>query len=253
MLEDILTAAIIQHPRNTQSPWNQVCYDAVLAYSGTFMISPSTCSVRGLRSVVDFMTIDWDHLRSYFYQSDVACWAMSSLLAARIPAAYDVFLNSRCLEFFGSHAFHTTSSFEVLAEYVCGISELHGVMDAATVRQHVNQLHEPHNLFTACSILATYGVQTHIQARTEIRNAITALALLRQEEHAGTWNECRRKLHDLIDDDDAEFFTRQRIAVSLSFSRELEAKEIQIEKDNIRYAIKELDALFDGAEHDSVS
>ncbi|KAK0229069.1 hypothetical protein EDD85DRAFT_134812 [Armillaria nabsnona] len=253
VLEDILTAAIIQHPRNIQSPWNQVCYDAVLAYSGTFTISPSTCSVRGLRSVVDFMTIDWDHPRSYFYQSDVACWAMSSLLAARIPAAYDVFLNSQCLEFLGSHAFHTTSSFEVLAEYVCGISELHGVMDAATVQQHVNQLHELHNLFTACSILATYGVQTHIQARTEIRNAITALALLRQEEHTRTWNECRRKLHDLTDDDDAEFFTRQRIAVSLSSSRELEAKEIQIEKDNIRYAIKELDALFDGAEHDSVS
>ncbi|SJL04929.1 uncharacterized protein ARMOST_08300 [Armillaria ostoyae] len=253
VLEDILAAAIIQHPRNIQSPWNQVCHDAVLAYSRTFMISPSTCSVRGLRSVVDFMTIDWDQPRSHIYQSDVACWAMSSLLAARIPAAYDVFLDSQCLEFFGSHAFHTISSFEVLAEYVCGISELHGVMDAATVQQHVNQLHEPHNLFTACSILATYGVQTHTQARTEIRNAITALALLRQEEHVGTWNECRRKLHDLTDNDDGEFFTRQRIAVSLSFSRELEAEEIQIEKDNIRYAIKELDALFDEAEHGAIS
>ncbi|KAK0474750.1 hypothetical protein IW261DRAFT_1422610 [Armillaria novae-zelandiae] len=95
--------------------------------------------------------------------------------------------------------------------------ELHRVMHAATAQQHVNRLYEPHNLFAICSILATHSVETHWQIRTEIRNDITALALLRQEGY------------------------------------ELEAKEIQTERDNIRYAIKELDALLDEAEHGSIS
>lgn len=192
------------------------------------------------------MTVNWEqHPQSNFYQSDLACWALADLLANRIPAAYAVFHESQCLDFFESHAFHE-ASVRVISEYVAGISVmLHGrggVMDATMLQQHVDRLHEPRHLFTVFLILAAHSAEDTDQ--TVIHGDITALMLLRP--HDAAWDECYKKLYDLIDNDDADFFTQQRVPVSPSVNRELEVREIQTERDNIRFAIKLCDGFFAG-------
>ncbi len=124
-----------------------------------------------------------------------------------------------------------------------------GTVDAKLLQQHIEYLHNPHNWFTACSVLATHGVR-HID-RTIIHSDIITLAQLRPRYAA--WDECRRKLDDLIQSDEGDFFSKQLIQPNSGVLRPPQADEIQAEKDNIRYAIHVLDDFFDGGGRDMVS
>ncbi|KAK0186004.1 hypothetical protein F5146DRAFT_1068881 [Armillaria mellea] len=239
----VLEGILVVCATHERDPRN-VCYNTIHAYWYSLAISPSACSLRGLQLMVDFMTVNWEqHPESNFYQSDIACWALADLLANRIPAVYVVFHETRCLDFFGSHAFHE-ASVRVISEYVAGISAMlrgrGGVMDATMLQQHVDRLHKPRHLFTVFLILATHSADAADQ--TVIRGDVTALMLLRP--HDAGWDECCKKLHDMVDHDDADFFTQQRVPVSPSVNRELEVREIQIERDNIKFAIKLYDDFF---------
>ncbi|SJL09571.1 uncharacterized protein ARMOST_12951 [Armillaria ostoyae] len=117
-------------------------------------------------------------------------------------------------------------------------------MDAAALRVHLDYLHNPHNLFTACSILATHGVEDKDQA--SIFRDITTLVQLRPRDAA--WDECCRKPRVLAQSDG--FFSEQLVWPKFYVEpRPLQADEIQVEKDNIRYAIHVLDDFFDGKAH----
>ncbi|KAK0441418.1 hypothetical protein EV421DRAFT_732295 [Armillaria borealis] len=151
---------------------------------------------------------------------------------------------NHCLEFFGSHTFHE-ASVPFVREYVAGILVMQhrsdGAVGDATLRLHIDYIHNPHNLFTACSILATQGVKNiH---RTAIHRDITTLVQLCPRDAA--WRECRTKLHDLVQGDGGDFFSKQRIWLVPHYLCPLRTEEIQIEKDNIRYAIQVLDDFFD--------
>ncbi|KAK0227846.1 hypothetical protein IW262DRAFT_1292777 [Armillaria fumosa] len=64
------------------------------------------------------------------------------------------------------------------------------------------------------------------------------------------WEECCRKLNDLVQNEDGDFFSKQLIwEEQFSEHRPLEVDEIQVKKDNIRYAIHVLDDFFNGGEH----
>ncbi|KAK0462456.1 uncharacterized protein EV420DRAFT_1745858 [Desarmillaria tabescens] len=137
--------------------------------------------------------------------------------------------------FLGNHVFHR-ASVSMVSEYVTGIFTMQhgsgGVMDAATLRLHIDYIHNPHNLFTACSILATRGIDID---RAAIHSDITKLVQLRQKDAA--WDECRKKLHDLAQIDiTGDFFSKQLIAKPGFKPRPLRTDEIQVEKDNIKYA-----------------
>ncbi|KAK0227816.1 hypothetical protein IW262DRAFT_557048 [Armillaria fumosa] len=178
------------------------------------------------------MKANWEHGSGHqWYQSDIPCRVLAHLLANRIPDAYAVFLDKQCLEVFGNHSFHG-ASFRVIREYVAGISAL----DETTLRQHVEYLQETLNLFTACSILAARGFED--TDRAAIRSDITTLVRLCPQ--AATWAKCRGKLHWLMKNDDDVFFSDQRNEPI----RRLQADEIQMGKDNIRYAVDVLDSLF---------
>ncbi len=241
VLEDILPTCFIGDAPNAELTRNELCYNTILAYQHSITISPSACSLRGLRSMVDVMTADWMHKSGYqWYQSDILCRVLAHLLASLIPDAYAVFLDKQCLEVFGNHSFHG-ASVRVIREYVTGIPAL----DEEILRQHVDYLHEPHNLFTACSILATRGFED--TDRAAIRRDITALVRLCPQ--AAGWGECRRKLQCLMNNHDNDFFNTRRN----EFNQRLQSNEIQFGKDSIRYAIDVLNSLFNSEAYLPVS
>ncbi|KAK0462433.1 uncharacterized protein EV420DRAFT_1187425 [Desarmillaria tabescens] len=242
VLGDIFVPYVIpQRDDDIALQWHILCDDAILAYESLATTFPSACSLHDLQLMAHYMTINWDYAWNHSYRSDTACKVLATLLSGHIPAAFRVFLDNQCLEFLGNHAFHI-ASVSMVSEYVAGIFSMKhgsdGVVDAATLQLHMDYLHNPRNLFTVCSILATRGIKDTDEI--SIRRDITMLVQLRQRDAA--WDECRRKLHDLAQSDaGGDFFGKQCIDF-----RPLQAEEVQVEKDNIGYAIQVLDDLFSG-------
>ncbi|KAK0474764.1 hypothetical protein IW261DRAFT_523944 [Armillaria novae-zelandiae] len=239
VLEDIIASCAIQS-LNQKPDWTWLCN---CVYRSLTTIASSAYSLRGVRSMIDFITIHWEQ-----WESGSSAAALTGLLAKRIPVAFSAFLESQCLQFLGSHTFHE-ESVPLVREYVAGISAWQhrsdGAVDHATLQLHIDYLSNPYNLFTACSILATRG--TTDTNRTTIHRDIMALVQLCPRDAA--WGECRKKLCDLVQGDGGDFFSEQRTSPSLEPLRPLRTEEIQIEKDNIRYAIQVLDDFFDGGAH----
>ncbi|KAK0442912.1 hypothetical protein EV421DRAFT_1806898 [Armillaria borealis] len=180
---------------------------------------------------------------SLLYESDTACRVLTDLLAKRVPRAFTVFLENQCLWFLGNHTFHE-ASVPMVREYVAGISAMqHGSDGAVDEAMHLDNLHIPQNLFTACSILGIKDID-----RTVIRTDITRLVQLRPRDVA--WDECRGKLRDLVQADGGDFFSQQRVwSIPDEEFRLLQTDEIQAEKDNIRYVIHVLNNFFDDGAH----
>ncbi len=135
---------------------------------------------------------------------------LTDLLAKRVPVASVAFLENECLEFFGGHTFHE-ASVPLVGAYVAGILGMKHksdrVVDATTLQLHIDYIHNPLNLFTACSILATRG--TGDMDRTPIHRDITTLVQLCPRDAA--WGECRKKLRDLVQGDGGDFFVQQHV------------------------------------------
>ncbi len=247
VLDDILAHCVVP-PFNTKPDWSNLCNFTILAYPSLTTVAPSACSLHGLQSMVDFMASQWGQTNwiGNTYQSDPACRVLTDLLAKHVPVAFTAFLENQCLQFLGNHTFHE-ASVPMVSAYVAGISAMQhgsdGTVDEAT---HIDHLHNPQNLFTVCSILATHG--TRNIDRTAIRRDITRLVQLRPRHTV--WDECRGKLHDLVQGDGGDFFSRQHVlSIPDEEIRPLQTVEIQAEKDNIRYAIHVLDDFFDGGAH----
>ncbi|KAK0458599.1 uncharacterized protein EV420DRAFT_1642932 [Desarmillaria tabescens] len=225
VLDDILFP---RDPSHIASSWKELCD-------------------RTISLMVDFITINWDHTPHSSYRFNTACWVLTNLLAKRSPLAFTVFLEKQCLQFLGNHTFRE-ASVAMVSEYVAGIFAMQhgsdGAVDAAMLQLHMDYLHNPHNLFTACSILATHGMNNN---RSVIHRNIMALVQLHPRD--ATWDECRRKLRDLVESDGRDFFSKQLTWTGYDEIRPLHTDEIQLEKENIRYAIHVLDDFFDHEGH----
>ncbi|PBK83754.1 hypothetical protein ARMGADRAFT_668406 [Armillaria gallica] len=247
VLDDILAHCVVP-PLNIDPDWSMLCNLTIRIYSSLTTVAPSACSLHGFQSIVDFMASRWDQTneqlwKGYAYQSDPACSRLTNLLAKHVPVAVTAFLENKCLQFLGNHTFHE-ASVPMVSTYIARISAMQhgsdGVVDEAT---HIDHLHNPQNLFTACSILATHGI-SNID-RNAIRRDITRLVQLRPQDAA--WGECRGKLRDLVQGDSGDFFSKQVVFATdpRPEVHPIQPGEIQVEKDNIRYAIHVLDDFFD--------
>ncbi|SJL04772.1 uncharacterized protein ARMOST_08142 [Armillaria ostoyae] len=248
VLDDILAPFVVPS-LNPASQWSDLCNATFLAYPSLTTVAPSACSLRGLRSMIDIMASQWDQTAAQpwgrnVYESDPACRVLTNLLVKRIPVAFTVF-RDQCLEFLGTHTFHE-ASVPMVSAYIAGIFAMqHGSDGAVDEATHIDYLHNPQNLFTACSILAAHGVRNI--DRNAIRRDITRLVQLRPRD--GAWDECRRKLRDLVQSDGGDFFSKQLVKPHIDELRPLQTDEIQAQKDNIRYAIHVLDDFFDPRTH----
>ncbi|KAK0442959.1 hypothetical protein EV421DRAFT_1903922 [Armillaria borealis] len=246
VLNDIIAAFVVP-PFDTDPNWCGLCEITILAYR-TLTTAPSACSLSGLRSLVNFMTSQWDQMSS---SPDAACGVLTDLLVKRLPIASTAFLENQCLQFLGTHMFRK-ASVPMVGAYIAGIfatqQGLDGAMDAETLQQHIDHLYNPHTLFTVCLILSMQGTEDTID-RKAIHRDIMMLVQLRQRDAA--WEECRKKLHDLVESDVGDFFSKQLVLSKREASRPLAVVigEIQAPKDNIRYAIQVLDGFFHGGAH----
>ncbi|PBK64559.1 hypothetical protein ARMSODRAFT_467714 [Armillaria solidipes] len=251
VLNDILATFVVP-PLDTGPHWRGLCNITILTYRTLTTVAPSACSLVGLRSMIDFMTSQWDQTtRSWDQVSpspDTACRVLTDLLVKRLPIAFTAFLENQCLQFLGNHIFRK-ASVPMVSAYIAGIfamqQGLDGAVDAETIQQHIEHLHNPHPLFTVCFILSMQGMGD-ILDRSAIYRDIMTLVQLRQRDVA--WDECRKKLHDLVESDSIgdSFFSRQLLLSKSGVGRPPETYGIQVNKDNIRYAIQVLDGFFDG-------
>ncbi|KAK0492155.1 hypothetical protein EDD18DRAFT_1184906 [Armillaria luteobubalina] len=252
-LEDII-AACLSPLHNMESDWIDLCHDTIEVYYWQANNAPSTCSLSGLQSIADFMISCWDQIKDASYRSDTGCRLFTNLLKKHIPIAFTVFHESQCLPFLGSHTFHETSV-SLVSVYITGIltmqQDSNGAMDAESLQQHIDCLYNPQNQFTACSILAMSDI---FRDQIAVHKDITALAQLCPQDAA--WEECYRKLDDLVQGKDGEFFSKQlkwqKSGESYGYFP-LHADHIEAEKKDIRYAIHVLNEFFNGREHIMVS
>ncbi|KAK0459370.1 uncharacterized protein EV420DRAFT_1763780 [Desarmillaria tabescens] len=84
---------------------------------------------------------------------DTMCEILGFGLRHGVETVYDIFLDMRCLEVFGSHSLRP-SLVTVINGYVAGFAALDTSID---LQRHLDYLHEPENLFLACCILITNG------------------------------------------------------------------------------------------------
>ncbi|KAK0193724.1 hypothetical protein F5146DRAFT_1032111 [Armillaria mellea] len=154
--------------------------DTILVYrslTGTTHLA----SLLGFLSMADFTTIPLGHWHGprFYCHPDAACRVPTNLLAKRILVAFTPFLGNRYLQFLGS--MFREASVPTVSEYVAGAFAMQhrsdGAMDAAALRQHIDYLHDPHNPFTTCSILATRDIEN--KDRVSIFRNTTTLVQLR--------------------------------------------------------------------------
>ncbi|SJK98234.1 uncharacterized protein ARMOST_01495 [Armillaria ostoyae] len=189
-----------------------------------------------LVSVLDARPIDQ---YSHFNSLDLVCDIIGYGLREDVRAAYDVFLDMRCLEVFSRIPFHPRLV-GVVKGYVNG---LHGMARSTPVilAQHLNYLHQPENLAATCVILA---VNDWENVGTEgIKMDVMSLVQLRPWDPA--WPVCRDRLQAVVESD--QFFSSQRRSDHDAEILPLTENEIELERRNIRVAIGVLDAYFSGS------
>ncbi|KAK0461638.1 uncharacterized protein EV420DRAFT_120214 [Desarmillaria tabescens] len=192
---------------------------------------------------------DADHpMRTPF---DAMCEILGFGLRHGVETVYDIFLDMRCLEVFGSHSLRP-SLVTVINGYVAGLAALDTSID---LQRHLDYLHEPENLFLACCIPITNGWNACGESLNnvfpppprlseDICTDIRALASLRPSDPS--WDQCRRKLRDLLQDDEGEFFVKQQKWTPHGFES-LKPEAIDEAKNNIRLALGKLDEIFSGS------
>ncbi|SJL04803.1 uncharacterized protein ARMOST_08174 [Armillaria ostoyae] len=219
----------------------------MLTYETLTQIAPSACSLHGLQSTVDLMTRHWNQTANNGNPgpSTEACQALTTVLWKRIPVAFTVFREKKCLEFLGNHMFLPDSVYFVHA-YIAGVFAMQrgSDVDVATHQPHIDYLHNPDNLFTACSILAIYSIGFWDRDRRAIRRDIMTLAKLRPRDAA--WDECRKKLCDLAQNDGA---VRDFLGKGSRSCHGIDPKKIQVGKDNITYVVHILDDFLNDGAH----
>ncbi|KAK0459338.1 uncharacterized protein EV420DRAFT_1642307 [Desarmillaria tabescens] len=156
---------------------------------------------------------DADHLRRAPF--DTMCKILGFGLRHGVETVYDIFLDMRCLDVFGSHSLRPLLV-TVINGYIAGLAALDTPID---VQRHLDYLHKPENLFLVCCILITNGwnacgelpdnvFSPPLRLSEDICTDIGALASLRPSDPS--WDQCRRKLRDLLQDDGGEFFVKQQ-------------------------------------------
>ncbi|KAK0226637.1 hypothetical protein IW262DRAFT_1457876 [Armillaria fumosa] len=187
-----------------------------------------------------------------FAPFDTMCDIIRFGLRHGVQTVYDVFLETRCLDVIRGHSLRP-SLVGVINGYVAGLAAPHALTDS---QRHLDYLHEPENLFLACCVLTTNGWDDFSEwpyftetLRAQLRSDIRALASLRPSDPS--WDQCRQKLRDLLQDDGGEFFVKQQKWTKHGFEV-LKPGAIEEAKSNIRLALDELDRFFSGSMNTNV-
>ncbi|KAK0486522.1 hypothetical protein IW261DRAFT_801384 [Armillaria novae-zelandiae] len=255
---DLMEDAIVHSPVFKPKPkWTHLQMSLVKVYSvmvgAKSLPHPMHKYWPALRPLVEFLIIQYDAPPydddRYFAPFDDMCDILAFGLRHGVQTVYNVFLETRCLDVFGDHSLRP-SLVRVINGYVAGLAARHASIDS---QRHLDYLHEPENLFLACCVLAsnrwedysgfTSEIAEIVRARPSetICRDIRALASLRPSDPS--WEQCRRKLRDLLQDDGGEFFIKQQKWTGLEFEV-FNPEAVDKAKSNIRLVLDELDGFF---------
>ncbi|SJL00655.1 uncharacterized protein ARMOST_03968 [Armillaria ostoyae] len=115
-----------------------------------------------------------------------------------------VFRASQCLEHFGHYGYRPWL-LEIIEGYLSTFGHSKSHLEASVVQEHIEYLHTPDLLFNVCSILAVgFGDpddpdDVDEYRKNEIKKNI--LSLVRIQQDAPVWDECRCRLRQLLEED----------------------------------------------------
>lgn len=170
-----------------------------------------------VRELVDFIIFDYDNPKSRpstVTPFDLACDILAHALANNIAEAFEAFIEGKCLTVFGAHPYRLRLV-KVINGYVAGITK--SLID----ERRIDYLHEPENLYVACSILASNDWTRDVGS---VGDDILALRSLRPNDPA--WASCRDRLRRL----ETDAVQRPK------WETELTTEEVNREKRNISEA-----------------
>ncbi|KAK0196142.1 hypothetical protein F5146DRAFT_1028683 [Armillaria mellea] len=176
-----------------------------------------------IRELVDFIIFDYDNPKPYLSKVtpfDLACDILAYGLAHGFAKVFEAFIEKKCLAVFGAHPYRLRLV-RVINGYVAGITR--GPPDV----DRIDYLHEPENLYVACSILASNDWTRDVGS---VGDDILALRNVRPNDPA--WVSCRDRLHKL----ETEAVQRPKSET------ELTTEEVNRERRNISEAAALLEA-----------
>ncbi|KAK0239878.1 hypothetical protein EDD85DRAFT_788089 [Armillaria nabsnona] len=116
--------------------------------------------------------------------------------------------------------------------------------DSLSWCEHIEYLHTPDILFNVCSILAI-GDPTIRDIYRKKQSKKNILSLVQIKQNAPAWDECRRRLQELLEEDDMDFFYQQAYVDGISRIA-LSEEEIAEQREYIGFAIEVLNQFFAG-------
>ncbi|KAK0226641.1 hypothetical protein IW262DRAFT_1457879 [Armillaria fumosa] len=262
-LSDLMEHIVIHSPVFKLEPeWTRPQMSLVEVYSAIVGASSSQrpgYSPRhnfwpALRPLVEFLIHQYDAPSDghWFVLTpfDTMCDILGFGLKHGVQTVYDVFLETRCLDVFGGHSLRP-SLVRVINGYIAGLAAPHALIDS---HRHLDYLHEPENLFLVCCVLTTNGWKDFSEATISAilpdrLSEIRTLASLRPLDPS--WDQCRRKLRHLLQDDGGEFFIKQQKWTLHGFEV-LKPEAIEKAKSNICLALDELDKFLSGSMNTNV-
>ncbi|PBK92806.1 hypothetical protein ARMGADRAFT_1080027 [Armillaria gallica] len=215
--------------------------NALYAYSQLVYMQWHAMSSRSLEVVVNLM---FDH---YNFNGSVSQWAgeiIAQCLHKGSSTMYSVFHALQCLEYFRHHGYQYWLA-KIIEGYLSSLGHhSKSCLEVSVMQKHIEYLHTPDILFNVCSILAV-GDSTDPDIYRKEQSRKNILSLVQIERGASAWDECRRRLQKLLEEDGMDFFYRQAYVDGIERIA-LPEEEIAKQREYIGFAIEVLDQFFAG-------
>ncbi len=199
-------------------------------------------SSRSLEVVVNLM---FDHYNSKDTVSSLVGGIITSCFQKGSTVMYNIFHALQCLEYF-RHCRYQYWLVEIIESYLSGLSSFghhsKSCLEHSVIQEHIKDLHTPDILFNVCSILAV-GDSTYLDKYRKEQSKKNILSLVQIKQDAPAWDECRRRLQELLEEDSMDFFYRQAYVNGIERIA-LPEEEIAEQREYIGFAIEVVDQCF---------
>ncbi|PBK78433.1 hypothetical protein ARMSODRAFT_1011012 [Armillaria solidipes] len=180
-------------------------FHALWVYSKLVPMQWHAISSRSLEVIVNLM---FDH---YSFKVKDAVFHCAGIIIAKClhegsPIMYSVFHTLQCLEYFGHHGYCSWLA-EIIEDYLSSFGHhSKSCLEVSVIQEYIEYLHTSDILFNVCSILAV-GDLYDSDNKKQIKKNILSLVQIQQD--APAWDECRRRLQQLLEEDGMDFFHLQ--------------------------------------------
>ncbi len=215
--------------------------NALYAYSKLVPMQWHAMSSRSLEVVVNLM---FDHYNSKDSVSEWAGKIIAKCLHEGSPTMYSVFHDLRCLEYFRHHGYYFWSA-EVIKCYLSSLDHhSKSCLEVSVIQEHIEYLHTPDILFNVCFFLGV-GKSTEFDRHCKKISRMNILSLVQIKQDDPAWDECRRWLQKLLEEDGMDNFYQKTYIHGIEQIAMSEG-EIAEQRENIGFAIEVLNQFFAG-------